>query len=332
MAQNWRLVQDLRNSPGVSRRLPDLTLIKVLIDPLWFNRPRASLSELGVGFAMRKGVVLAIAIAVTLSASLAARSDEIPTLDVRPVCHGIASQSGDPADVGLQTTFEQCVQSEQDVREQLKKAWSSFSAADKQHCVTLAKTGGESSNTELLTCLEMARDVRVIRSSATTSQTADTAGNQSVKSGRSTTRAPSPPPTVQPTPPADKSSKTEADSMMRELNQAKADAKQARTDAQDARISEQMTRGDLADAEGELKQTKEEAARATKEAERSKEDAQAARKSRADAESKLAIAEAGRVAAEGREQACQSAAKSQPGLGGWLRRLFGHESSSPENP
>ena len=83
-----------------------------------------------------------------------ARSDEIPTLDVRPVCQGIASQSGDPGDAGLQTTFEQCVQSEQDVREQLKKVWSSFSTADKQHCVTLAKTGGESSNTELLTCLE----------------------------------------------------------------------------------------------------------------------------------------------------------------------------------
>ena len=79
----------------------------------------------------------------------------------------LRSQSGDPGDVGLQTTFEQCVQSEQDVREQLKKAWSSFSAADKQHCVTLAKTGGESSNTELLTCLEMARDVRTIRSTGT---------------------------------------------------------------------------------------------------------------------------------------------------------------------
>jgi hypothetical protein len=294
--------------------------------------PSCQLSELRVGFAMRKGVVLAIAIAVTLSASLAARSDEIPTLDVRPVCHGIASQSGDPADVGLQTTFEQCVQSEQDVREQLKKVWSSFSAADKQHCVTLAKTGGESSNTELLTCLEMARDVRAIRSSATTSRTADAAGNQSVKSGRSTNRTRSSPPTVQPTPPADESSKTEVDSMMKELNQAKADAKQAKTDVQDARISEQMTRGDLADVEGELKLAKEEAARATKEAEQAKADAQAARKSRADAESKLAIAEAGRMAAEGRELVCQSAAKTQPGLGGWLRRLFGHESSKPENP
>jgi hypothetical protein len=93
-----------------------------------------------------------------------------------------------------------------------------------------------------------------------------------------------------------------------------------------------QSRGDLADVEGELKLAKEEAARVTKEAEKAKADAQAARKLRADAESKLAIAEAGRVAAEGREQACQSAAKSQPGFGRWLRRLFGHEPSNPENP
>ena len=56
------------------------------------------------------------------------------------------------------------MESEQAVREQLKQEWSAFSAADKRHCVTLATTGGELSNTELLTCLEMARDVRVLRS------------------------------------------------------------------------------------------------------------------------------------------------------------------------
>ena len=118
---------------------------------------------------MRSYFVPATAMAMTLSAVLSARSDDVPNLDVRPVC-GIASQSSsNPADVGIKTTFEQCVQSEQQVREELKKEWSTFSAADKQHCVSLAKTGGESSNTELLTCLEMARDVRALRSAATAS-------------------------------------------------------------------------------------------------------------------------------------------------------------------
>jgi len=93
----------------------------------------------------------------------AARSDDIPTLDVNPVCHGIAMQG--ELEAGLQkTSFQECVKSEQDVREQqLKKEWSTFSTADKTHCVSLAKTGGESSYTELITCLEMARDVRKLQ-------------------------------------------------------------------------------------------------------------------------------------------------------------------------
>ena len=91
---------------------------------------------------MRKGVVPALAIAMTMTAILSARSDEIPTLDVGPVCRGIASQSGEELEAGLESTSEQCVQSEQEVREQLRKEWSTFSAADKRHCVTLSKIGG----------------------------------------------------------------------------------------------------------------------------------------------------------------------------------------------
>jgi hypothetical protein len=94
-----------------------------------------------------------------------ARSDDIPTLDVNPVCHGIAMQG--ELEAGLQqTSFEQCVKSEQDTREQIKKEWSTFTTADKTDCVTLAKTGGESSYTELITCMEMARDVRELRKNA----------------------------------------------------------------------------------------------------------------------------------------------------------------------
>jgi hypothetical protein len=90
---------------------------------------------------------------------LSARSDDIPTLDVNPVCHGIAMQG--ELEAGLQqTSFQQCVQSEQVVRDEIKKEWSTFTTSDKTDCVALAKTGGESSYTELLTCMEMARDVR----------------------------------------------------------------------------------------------------------------------------------------------------------------------------
>jgi hypothetical protein len=110
-------------------------------------------------------IAIAMIMPATLSARSSARSDDVPTLDVRPVCRGIASQS--ELETGLQrTNFEQCLQSEQAVRDELKKEWSTFSTADKTHCVSLAKTGGESSYTELITCLEMARDVRKLHENA----------------------------------------------------------------------------------------------------------------------------------------------------------------------
>ena len=43
------------------------------------------------------------------------------------------------------------------------KEWSQFSVEDKKHCVAEATMGGESSYTDLLTCLEMARDVKALR-------------------------------------------------------------------------------------------------------------------------------------------------------------------------
>jgi hypothetical protein len=113
---------------------------------------------------MLRAFVATVLAALCLSGS-SARSDDIPTLDVNPVCHGIAMQG--ELEAGLQqTSFQQCVQSEQATREEIKKEWSTFSAADKSHCVALAKTGGESSYTELITCMEMARDVRKLRSDA----------------------------------------------------------------------------------------------------------------------------------------------------------------------
>src|SRR5215467_2558473 len=138
-----------------------------------------------------RALVATVLAALCLS-GLPARSDDIPTLDVNPVCRGIASQS--ELEVGLQqTNFQQCLQSEQATREQLKKEWSTFTTADKSHCVNLAKTGGESSYTELITCMEMARDVRALRSA-----------EANASSQAATTRAPSSPSTstMQPAPSA----------------------------------------------------------------------------------------------------------------------------------
>jgi hypothetical protein len=51
---------------------------------------------------MRSDFAPAIAIAMIMPATLSARSDDVPTLDLRPVCRGIASQSG--LEAGLQRT------------------------------------------------------------------------------------------------------------------------------------------------------------------------------------------------------------------------------------
>jgi hypothetical protein len=96
-----------------------------------------------------------------LSLIMPARSDEIPNLDVAQLCRGIVSQAKDPLAGGEPTvTFERCMNAEQVDRKELEKVWSTFSADDKKHCVAESRMGGESSYTELITCLEMALAVR----------------------------------------------------------------------------------------------------------------------------------------------------------------------------
>ena len=273
---------------------------------------------------MRSYFVPAIAVGLIMSGILCARPDDIPTLDVRPVCRGIASQS--ELEAGLQqTTFEQCVQSEQDVRAQMKKEWPTLSAADKQHCVALANTGGESSYTELITCLEMARDVRALRSAETASSRAPTS---QIRSSPSIPSVPSPS-ANKASRPASESTDMDSESTLKELQRVKADALAARTDAQNARASEALTQRKLADTEADLKRAMEEAGRASKEAEQAKMDAKNAQEAKAQAERKLADAEAARSAAEERLKASESAAKNQRGFGARLRGWFGHKSSNP---
>jgi hypothetical protein len=103
--------------------------------------------------------------ALVLGAQLVmAIADSVPDLNVEQVCDGIAKQGGvtfrDPA---IAQEKKNCIDSEQVIRAEIAKQWSTFSPADKTSCVNESRMGGESSYTELLTCLEMARDVRTMR-------------------------------------------------------------------------------------------------------------------------------------------------------------------------
>jgi hypothetical protein len=255
---------------------------------------------------MRGHRVCLVTMLTIVPSTVWAGSDGIPTLDVRPVCRGIASQSADPG-VGQRNqteTFQRCIESEQAVREQLKREWSAFSAADKRHCVTLATTGGESSNTELLTCLEMARDVRVLRSASSGTETNKPASSLSMPMAQPATTVPIP----------------DKEVPKKEENEAKSEVELAKVEAQTAKASEALAQRKLADTEAALKKAKEEAQRASAEVERAKAETQNARESEAAVKHKLAEAEAARVKAE---QACHSGDTTRPGLGGRLRRWLG---------
>ena len=171
---------------------------------------------------MLRAFIVTVLAALCLS-GLSARSDDVPTLDVNPVCHGIATQ-GELEEGLRQTSFQQCVQSEQATRDEIKKAWSSFSASDKSHCVALAKTGGESSYTELLTCMEMARDVRKLHSEADNSSAPVPEGLPAPVGHRQPTE---PAPAASSWPPSTNEPPIGADSTLKELERVKADAQNA---------------------------------------------------------------------------------------------------------
>jgi hypothetical protein len=86
---------------------------------------------------------------------IAAASNGVPTLNVRPSCQQAASGS-----LGLTQEFDACLKSENTAREELGKEWNTFTSADRASCLSLTRTGTGGSYTELLTCLEMKRDAR----------------------------------------------------------------------------------------------------------------------------------------------------------------------------
>jgi hypothetical protein len=52
---------------------------------------------------------------------------------------------------------------EQAAREELVKQWAQFTPADKAHCLRLSTLAGDPTYTELITCLEIEREVRKVR-------------------------------------------------------------------------------------------------------------------------------------------------------------------------
>ena len=102
-----------------------------------------------------------VSITLLLSAVLVARSDEVPVLDLQPICRCIAQEGSDAGERGApDLSFAQCVKSELAVKAKLAKEWSRYALADRQNCIAETTMGRLASYTNLIGCLASATEAR----------------------------------------------------------------------------------------------------------------------------------------------------------------------------
>lgn len=82
--------------------------------------------------------------------------NSVPRLDTARTCQAEANTG---IAVGGQD-YKTCMQTEEANRTELSKKWNSFAVSDRATCTGLSSAGGQSTYTELVTCLEMLRDAR----------------------------------------------------------------------------------------------------------------------------------------------------------------------------
>jgi hypothetical protein len=101
----------------------------------------------------------ALSIVLLLTPIVAAWADEVPMLDVNPICRGIAQGAiGAGERGGPDLSFARCVRSEQAIKKGLVKAWHKYAPGDRQRCAAETTMGGSASYTNLVGCLESAKE------------------------------------------------------------------------------------------------------------------------------------------------------------------------------
>jgi hypothetical protein len=101
--------------------------------------------------------MIAAAVLLTALPAAAAPADGPPKLDVTTGC--VAAARGPAFGVRDKAV---CLGEERTAEGILAKNWPSYVAADRTQCIGHVTTGGPASYVELLSCLEMMRDVRKI--------------------------------------------------------------------------------------------------------------------------------------------------------------------------
>jgi hypothetical protein len=104
-------------------------------------------------------VGLALAAIVASGAQAKRVGAVVPTFDVTPSCRTGVNE-------GVRNDIKTCLDSEKNARDELVKQWNDFPPADRTLCTQASSMGGSPSYTELITCLEMQRDVRVLNERA----------------------------------------------------------------------------------------------------------------------------------------------------------------------
>ncbi len=91
-----------------------------------------------------------------LSSQIVLAADPVPKFDIGPSCRSAAVASA----VIATRDAAGCERDESTARDTLEKEWRQFTPSDQARCVRLVTLGGGPSYVELLTCLEMAKQVR----------------------------------------------------------------------------------------------------------------------------------------------------------------------------
>jgi len=103
-------------------------------------------------------IAAATSLAVLLLSATAfaadAASDGVPKLDVSQTCRPLGTDA-----FAMQIDPARCLKSEDQARQQLVREWAGFPASDRSLCTKTATLTSMASYVDLITCLEMRRDV-----------------------------------------------------------------------------------------------------------------------------------------------------------------------------
>lgn len=96
-------------------------------------------------------MLIHIPIVILATLPLTKVADSVPKFDITRECR---------SEGGSRATIDQCATDEAKARDELRPLWDQLSAHDRAVCVGETSADGSPSYVELLTCLEMARDIR----------------------------------------------------------------------------------------------------------------------------------------------------------------------------